>query len=92
MGKFFSTSVHCLMDPCYESLALMFTKIYINIRNTHVDFTERTYGGIEDLVVARNKINDKVYEPVSGGSKASRQYQEQEEDHYSCPDDYKVKV
>ncbi len=28
-GRFISTMVHCLCDPCYESVTIMFTKIYV---------------------------------------------------------------
>jgi hypothetical protein len=56
-GKFFSTVVHCWCDPCYEALALLFTKIYVNISQDAQVFREKTYAGINELVVDR-KVPD----------------------------------
>ena len=52
-GKFFSAMVHCVFDPCYESLALMFTKIYVHVLDAPHTFRERTYAGVRQLLDAQ---------------------------------------
>ena len=84
------------MDPFCEAIALMFTKIFIHIVNTPNSFTERTYAGINQLVVARRMSCDPPPQPqespppCSKNRMAGTQYYEKdyeyEDQDYSEPD------
>ena len=58
-GKFFSTTVHCLFDPCFEAVALLFSKIYVNISQNPQVFREKTYAGMDELVMER-RVRDQL--------------------------------
>jgi hypothetical protein len=75
-AKFFSTVVHCWCDPCYEAVALVFTKIYINISQDSHSFREKTYAGIDELVVDRKVPDRQMAARPSEGRTAQQHYEE----------------
>ena len=71
-------------------MALMFTKIYINIVTDAQAFREKTYGGVSELVVDRHaprhvsvESHESYHEYPKGNQRVSIQY----EDRYTSYDE-----